>query len=66
MSEKIKTKKEELEKISFWLIVISALLIINGIILGSFFKYLVALSIFGEFLFFTGVFIFIISQAFTK
>lgn len=66
MSEKIKTKKEELEKISFWLIVISALLITAGIIFGSFFKYVISLSFFGEFLFLTGVFIFIISQAFTK
>lgn len=56
--------KESLENLSYVLIVISAVLIVIGIGLGSFIQGTVYSAVFGSFLVIVGIIIYIISQFF--
>ena len=57
-----KNKKEVLESISFIIAVISAILLVIGIGLGSFIQGTIFLSSFGSFFVMVGIVIYIISQ----
>lgn len=55
-------KKEYAERLSYTIIIISAVLIFFGILLGSFVKYTVHLATFGSFLLIIGIIVYIVSQ----
>ncbi len=57
-----KNKREVLENISFYIIVISAIMVSVGIGLGSFIQGTIFLSVFGSFFVMVGIVIYIISQ----
>lgn len=60
------TTKERLENWSFIIFVLSAILVIFGIGLGSFVYGTIYVATFGSFLFMIGIIIFIISQFFEE
>ena len=57
-----KNEQEKLEKFSYLVIIVSAILIGFGLLLGSFIRYIVYIGTFGSFLTLIGILLYIVSQ----
>ena len=60
--EKVRNRKEIFENVSFYVIVISAIMVAVGIGLGSFIQYTVFIAVIGSFFVMVGIVIYIASQ----
>ena len=61
-TEKVRNRKEVFENVSFYVIVISAIMVAAGIGLGSFIQYTIVISVLGAFFVMVGIVIYIASQ----
>jgi len=58
----VRNRKEVFENVSFYVIVISAIMVAAGIGLGSFIQYTIVISVLGAFFVMVGIVIYIASQ----
>lgn len=58
----IKERQKKFEEISYKIVILSAVMIFIGLLLGSFIKYTVFLASFGVFILLVGIILYIIAQ----